>query len=200
MHRSIFLTACSLAILVPTAALIPAFAQSSKIVQSEIRLEPSPLLPPFHDQFGLVVAVSANGNTLAINAPTEDNGPISEVGAIFIFDRISNQRIQTARLFPNDGVDDEQLCTLGTSLSEDGNTVVAGPLIHSGAFNHEGAVYVFHRTNSAWVQQAELLSPTPGNNQLFGTWGVSISGDVIAAGDQGGLANGFTPGVDVFLG
>ena len=117
MHRSNHVTACSLTILF-TAALIPAFAQSSKIVQSEIRLEPSPLLPPFHDQFGLVVGVSANGNTLAINAATEDNGPISEVGAILIFDRISNQWIQTARLFPNDGVDDEQLGTLGTSLSE----------------------------------------------------------------------------------
>jgi hypothetical protein len=193
MHRSNQLTFCSLSI--PFASVT--FAQNSKIVQSEIRLEPTPILAPFHDQFGSVAAASANGNTLAISAPTHDNGSISEAGATYIFDRIDNRWVQTAVLFPNDAVDDEESSIL-IALSEDGNTLVAGDLIHNGAFNHEGSVYVFHRANGVWIQEAELIAPAPGLNQGFGSWGVGISGDTIVAGDQGGPANGFTPGVDVF--
>ncbi len=183
--------------LIVTATVHPVFGQSSKITQTEVRLEPVGPESIAHDQFGSVVAASANGNTLAIAGITTDDGAISEAGAIFIYDRVSNQWTQTARLVPADAVEDE---TLGfdMAISEDGNTVVAGPLIHDGLFHHEGAVYVFHRANGIWSQEAEFISPTPGNNQDFGSWGVAISGDTLAAGDQGNIANGFTPGVDVF--
>ena len=183
--------------LIVTATVHPVFGQSSKITQTEVRLEPVGPESIAHDQFGSVVAASANGNTLAVAGITTDDGAISEAGAIFIYDRVSNQWTQTARLFPADAVEDE---TLGfdMAISEDGNTVVAGPLIHDGLFHHEGAVYVFHRVNGTWIQEAELISPTPGNNQDFGSWGVGVSGDTLAAGDQGNITNGFTPGVDVF--
>jgi hypothetical protein len=144
-----------------------------------------------------VVAASANGKTLAVAGITTDEGAISEVGSIFIYDMVDNKWVQTAQLFPADGIEDE---TLGfdMAISADGNTLVAGPLIHNGVFFHEGAVYVFQRVNGSWSQQAELLSPTPGNNEAFGSWGVAISGDTLIAGDQGGPTNGFIPGVDVF--
>lgn len=146
--------------LLVAAIVNPAFGQSSNIAQTEVRLEPVGPEPIAHDQFGTVVAASANGNTFAIAGITTDNGPISETGAIFIYDRVDNQWVQTARLIPTDGEDDE---TLGFSMarSEDGNTVVAGPLIHDGIFHHEGAVYVFHRVNRTWVQEAELSHRLP---------------------------------------
>jgi hypothetical protein len=55
--------------------------------------------------------------------------------------------------------------------------------LHDGVFRNEGAIYVFHRVNGTWTQQAELVSPTPSINASFGTLGVGISGDTIAAGD-----------------
>jgi hypothetical protein len=190
-------TALLPAALLAGAALTPMLAQSSKIAQTEVRLEPTVTEPVAHDQFGTVVAASGNGKTLAISGITADDGTISEVGAVFIYDLIDNEWVQSARLFPGDGIEDE---TLGfdMAISADGNTVVAGPLIHNGVFFHEGAVYVFQRVNGTWSQEAELLSPTPGNSEAFGSWGVAISGDTLIAGDLGGPTNGFIPGVDVF--
>ncbi|HXB75568.1 MAG TPA: hypothetical protein VNY05_45465 [Candidatus Acidoferrales bacterium] len=165
-----------------TATLAPAFAQSSKIAQTEVRLEPAAPSPTAHDQFGFVTALSANGQTLAIGATTTDQGAISEDGAVLIFDRVQDQWVQTARLFPSDGTDDEQ-SAFNVAISEDGNTVLSAPLLHDGAFRNQGAIYVFHRVNGTWTQQAELVSPTPSSNASFGTLGVGISGDTIAAGD-----------------
>jgi hypothetical protein len=186
------------AFLISTAFLATAtHAQTSKIAQSEIRLEPAGAAPALHDQFGSVVAMSANGNTLAISGLTRDEGPISEVGAVFIYDRKQGQWTQTATLFPSDPEEDE-VFAFNVAISEDGNTVVATGLLHSGLLRNQGAVYVFERTNGTWMQRAELLSPTPGASALFGGWGIGISGNTIAAGDIGNAANGFVPGVDIF--
>jgi len=61
----VFTTALAVA-----ATLAPAFAQSSKIAQPEVRLEPAAPSPTAHDQFGFVTAMSANGQTSAIGATT----------------------------------------------------------------------------------------------------------------------------------
>jgi hypothetical protein len=170
------------ALTVVAATLTPAFAQSLKIALTEVRLEPATPSPTAHDQFGNVTALSANGQTLAIGATTTDQGAISEDGAVLIFDRVQDKWVQTARLFPSDGTDDEQ-SAFNVAISEDGNTVVSAPLLHDGVFRSQGAIYVFHRVNGTWTQQAELVSPTPSINATFGTFGVGISGDTIAAGD-----------------
>lgn len=197
MHRTNCLIVCNLSIVFAVAALAPVFAQSSKIAETEVRLEPSPLQPPFHDQFGTAVAASANGNTLAVSGITNDVGAVSEAGAIFIYDRVQGNWMQTARLTASDGQEDDSL-GITLAISEDGNTVVAGPIEHSLTFKNEGAVYVFHRVNGTWTQEAELRSPSPANQGGFGFWGVAISGDTIAAGDLGGPASNFYSGVDVF--
>jgi hypothetical protein len=157
-----------------------AFGQSPKIAQTEVRLEPAAPSPTAHDQFGNVTALSANGQTLAIGATTTDQGAISEDGAVLIFDLIQDEWVHTARLFPSDGTDDEQ-SAFNVAISEDGNTVLSIPLAHSGVFVEQGAIYVFHRVNGSWTQQAELLSPTPSRDATFGTFGIGISGDTIAA-------------------
>jgi hypothetical protein len=72
------------------------------------------------------------------------------------------------------------------------------PSLPSAFGQQAGAVYVFQRVNGAWTQQAEIASPTPVRNGSFGTFGIGISGNTIAVADLGGIANGFTPGVDVF--
>ena len=187
----------TLIILATVATLAPAFAQSLNIAQTEVRLEPVPLQPPFHDQFGTAVAASANGNTLAVSGITNDVGTVSEAGSIFIYDRVQGSWAQTARLTASDAQDDESL-GVTLAISEDGNTVVAGPIFLNLTFRNEGAVYVFHRVNGAWTQEAELRSPSPSNQGSFGFWGVAISGDTIAAGDLGGPANQFISGVDIF--
>ena len=197
MHSTNCSRARRLVLLFAVAAVAPLFAQTSPIAQTEIRLEPSPLQPPFHDQFGTAVAASANGNTLAVSGITNDAGTVSEAGAIFIYDRVQGNWAQTARLTAGDGKEDDSL-GITLAISEDGNTVVTGPVEHTLTFKNEGAVYVFHRVNGSWTQEAELRSPSPSNQGGFGFWGVAISGDTIAAGDLGGPASNFLSGVDIF--
>jgi FG-GAP repeat protein len=182
-------------------------AQSSRIQLSERILQPADETAE-HDSFGCAVAIS--GNTMAIGAFNGDGNEIG-AGAVYIFDKIGNDWVQTGKVFAADGQAEpvpsfrgdfrSDSFGLTVAISADGNTVIAGAPNHTGRITNAGAVYVFQRTNGGWSQQAELFSPLPNSQDHFGDapgfGGIGISGDIIAVADQG---NGFTlPGsVDIF--
>ncbi|HYM60746.1 MAG TPA: FG-GAP repeat protein [Thermoanaerobaculia bacterium] len=204
----------AVAVLVSTAAVGPAHAQSTGIQQSQRILQPSGETAE-HDSFGTGVAISGNGKTMIIGAFNADGNEVG-AGAAFIFDRIEDNWVQTAKLFAADGQaepvpsppfppNDFRTDAFGSTvaISEDGNTVIAGAPghKHKGLAADSGAVYVYQRVNGSWSQQAELFSPTPNSQDHFGEapdfGGVGISGNTIVVTDEG---NGFSsPGaVDVF--
>jgi hypothetical protein len=187
---------------VPVAALgvvlftSTALAQASKIAQSEVQLEPTGDTGE-NDEFGDAVAISANGNTLVI-AGEGANGPtVRDLGAVFVFERVSKAWKQTARLVANNAVNEDDFGA-AVAVSEDGNTIVVGADGQSGPVNRSGAIYVFQRLNGLWTQTAELFSPAPSVSSGFGFWGLAISGNTIAAGDIGGPANDFAGTVNIY--
>jgi hypothetical protein len=139
------------------------------------------------DNFGWTLALSTDGNTLAVGAPGEasaakdiggsqtDNS-VDQAGAVYVFARGSSGWTQQAYLkSANTQVGD----TFGESLalSANGNTLVAGaPLDNSASLNDSGAAYVFVRTGSTWATQATLRAPTPAGNAYFG-WASALSSD-----------------------
>ena len=178
-----------------------AHAQATKIQQSEQHLQPAGDTAE-HDTFGNAVAVS--GNTMIIGAQGAD-GNSFDTGAAYIFDRIGNTWVQTAKLFAADGKGPQTSINggadqFGVSVGISGDIAVVGAPSHShpGFTRNSGAVYVFQRANGSWIQQAELLSPTPSSQGTFGAQGLGISGNTIVAGDAGNPANFFTSAVDVF--
>jgi FG-GAP repeat protein len=179
------------------AVAIPTFAQSPRISQSEVRLEPAGDTGE-DDLFGGQVALS--GNTMVISGQGADSPTIPDSGAVFVFERAGNAWTQTARLMASDARTRDDFGS-AVAISEDGDTIIVtaeqqndpSPLI-----SRAGVVYVFQRVGGSWTQQAELTSPTPALNGTFGSMGIAISHDTIAIGDGGGFANGFTPGIDVF--
>src|SRR5205085_8881 len=128
---------------------------------------------------GNAIAVSGDGNTMAIGAPFESGGAKGingnqndhstyAAGAVYVFTRQGDA--------PGDG--DQFGYSL--ALSGDGNTLAVGAPTEDSAAKEingnqsddsalsAGAVYVFTRTGSAWAQQAYVKNANQDPGDLFG--------------------------------
>src|SRR2546428_5058642 len=141
------------------------------------------------------VALSGDGNTLAVGAPYESSGAkgingnqkdnsVYSAGAVYVFARKNNTWTQQAYMkASNPGQSDK--FGFVVSLSQDGNTLaVAAPGEASAAkgINADqndnsiplaGAVYVFTRTGTTWSQQAYIKASNtgePGVGDQFPEW------------------------------
>jgi hypothetical protein len=162
--------------------------------------------PGRSDLFGLSLALSRDGNTLAVAAPWEasaatgvngnqDDDSIPQAGAVYVFTRTGSTWSQHAYLKASntghkgdgDDVDGDQF-GFSLALSADGRTLAAGAIAEDSAATGvggvqtdnsaaaSGAVYVFARTGNAWAQQAYVKSRNGEAGDLFG-YGVSLSAD-----------------------
>ena len=161
------------------------------------------------DQFGMVVAVSGDGNTLAVGAPMEasaqpgvtpgapnesatpNNAP--SAGAVYVFARIAGVWTQQAYVkAPNPATFD--LFGGALALSGDGNTLAVGA---RGQGDSSGAAYVFSRTAGTWVQQAFVTASNAEPADMFGI-SLALSGDgntlAVGAYNEGSDLIGVTPG------
>ena len=149
-----------------------------------------------HDEFGGSVALSRDGNTLAIGARLEDSSATgingnqednssSNSGAVYVFNRKGAVWSQQAYVKPAkmDTSDDSDEFGKSVALSGDGNTLAVGAV---GQSSVGGTVYVFKRAGANWAQQAYLKSPMPADAGLFGvSVALNGSGDSLAAAARG---------------
>ena len=161
------------------------------------------------DQFGFAIALSADGNTLAVSAPFEDSAAagvngnqadnsVENSGAVYIFTRTGTSWSQQAYIkASNTGEKDEgDQFGYSISLSGDGNTLAVGVIGEDSSAtgingdqsdnkaNGSGAAYVFTRTGGAWSQQAYVKSSMTRPNVLFGySIGLSGNGDTLAVAE-----------------
>src|SRR6266568_4201281 len=166
------------------------------------------------DQFGISVALSSNGNTLAVSATGEDSaltgvtaGIVTEgtagnaapgAGAVYVFTRIGTAWTQEAYVkASNTGAGDQ--FGFSVALSSNGNTLAVGAIgedssaigiggsqTDSAATTNAGAVYVYTRSGTTWTQEAYVKASNTGALDLFG-FSVSLSGDgnILAVGAIG---------------
>jgi hypothetical protein len=155
------------------------------------------------DYFGSSVALSADGNTMAVAANWESSSAtgvngnqadnsIPQAGAVYIFTRAGGTWRQQAYLkASNTGeageAGDGDQFGFSLSLSDDGNTVAVGAIAedsnatgvngdqaNNGA-NSAGAVYVFARAGGTWSQQAYIKSSTPAAFSNGDLFGFSVA-------------------------
>lgn len=151
-----------------------------------------------YDKFGWELALSADGNTLAVAAFYEDSSAVGvdgnqlddsalESGAVYVFACTGNSWAQQAYVkASNTGAEDA--FGLGVALSGDGNTLavgaagedsnatgIGGDQADNSATN-SGAVYVFTRTGTTWVQQAFIKASNAETYDVFGT-AIALSAD-----------------------
>ncbi|WP_428261618.1 cadherin-like beta sandwich domain-containing protein [Haliangium sp.] len=148
------------------------------------------------DSFGYSVAVG--GDMLAVSAMREDSADAdnpddnstANSGAVYVFRRLASGWVQEAYLkASNAGADDQ----FGNSIALDGDLLAVGADREASADTgvdadqggdgapDSGAVYVFRRSGTSWVQEAYLKASNTGAGDHFGT-SVSLAGDFLAVG------------------
>ncbi|SHO54733.1 hypothetical protein [Vibrio quintilis] len=137
------------------------------------------------DYFGYNVALSSDGNTLAVGAPYEDNtGNVAYSGAVYLFSNSSGSWTQTAYLkAPNPGTGDG--FGYRVALSHDGSTLaVSAPYEgNTDATNDSGAVYLFGHSSGSWTQTAYLKASNTEADDGFGmSMALSSDGGTLAVG------------------
>jgi len=169
------------------------------------------------DMFGYAVALTGDGNILAVGAFDEDgssrtiNGPVDNgsngSGAAYVFTRAGGTWSQQAYIKPSNG---EQQDSFGVhvALNDDGSTLLVGSLDEDcdatgvnapgcdkdqGEDVSSGAAYIFVRSGTTWSQQAFLKASNTGFNDWFGSR-VALSADgniaVIGASLEDSAATG----------
>ncbi len=156
------------------------------------------------DQFGSVVRLSDDGDTLVVSAPYEDSSAngidgdhnddsMTDSGAVYVFTRTGSTWSQQAYIKPhNTGAGDR----FGERIDLDGSgdlLAVAAPLEDSSAtgidspvdddtLTNSGAVYLFRRTGNGWAQEAYIKAAPSANEWLGRSIGLSGDGGTLAIG------------------
>jgi hypothetical protein len=154
------------------------------------------------DSFGWTLALSRDGDTLAVGAPFEDSnatgvnkGAAAEAdnsaidsGAVYVFTKSGNGWTQAAYIKASNASAGSNFGE-SISLNGDGSTLVIGaPFADNAGANDTGALYVFSSTNGTWAEQAKLTINSA--NSYLG-WAVAVSGDgkTLAGGAPGDSTN-----------
>jgi cysteine-rich repeat protein len=160
------------------------------------------------DFFGYSLALSSDGNTLAVGAFGEDSATkgiegvqtdnaAANSGAVYVFTRTGSAWAQQAYIKASNT---EASDSFGQSvaLSGDGNTLAVGAVGESSAAkgiagsqtdntaSFAGAVYVFTRSGSAWGQQAYVKASNTSAASVFGhAVALNSDGNTLAVGAPG---------------
>jgi hypothetical protein len=173
-------------------------------------------MPGDGDQFGYSLALSGDGNTLAVGAISED-GAAQQVngnerddsqqsaGAVYVFTRTGASWTQQSYL-KGSHVQAGDMLGFAVALSFNGDTLVASAFDERGSgrtingprdntAGGAGALYVFARSDGAWSQQAYIKgSRTEATDQLGYVVAISDDGNTVAAG--AGDEDCLTPGIN----
>jgi hypothetical protein len=151
------------------------------------------------------VALSGDGNTLAVGAPNESSGAkgingnqndnsVYSSGAVYVFTRIQGEWAQQAYIKASNPGQGYKFGHF-VSLSQDGNTLAVSAYFEASAAKgingdqndksipQAGAVYVFTRSGANWSQQAYIKASNTGEAGV---------GDQLGDGDQFGFSIGLS--------
>ncbi|WP_445361818.1 histidine kinase [Microbulbifer sp. EKSA005] len=157
------------------------------------------------DIFGVSVAISADGHTLAvgaireqsdavgINGDQDNDDGIGPAGAVYVFVRVDNRWVQEAYIKASNNNRGNFFGVV--ALSGDGNTLAVGAPSESSnttGINGDqgntdatssGAVYVFTRIDGSWTQDAYIKASNTGSFDSFGrSLSLSDDGRLLAVG------------------
>ncbi len=131
------------------------------------------------DGFGTSVALSGDGNTLAVGAPGED-GSASDSGAVYVFTRSGGSWSQPGSPIKATSPAANDRFGSAVALSNDGNTLAVGA---PGRNVDAGSAYVFVRSGTSWTEEDNLTASNAGAGDEFGaSVALSNDGNTLAVG------------------
>src|SRR5437899_499998 len=168
------------------------------------------------DQFGGAVALSGDGNTLAVGAVNEGGAgkgvnpvtkgaaKVTNSAAVYIYTRTAASWKQQAYLKASNAGEGYQFGS-ALSLTNDGNLLAVGSIgeassaigvngnQNDASMPGAGAVYIFARNGANWSQQAYVKSSNTGGPVVGYQFGYSVSlssdGSTLAAGQTSDPSN-----------
>jgi len=181
----------------PGAGGVSVFARTGTAWSPQAYLKPSNT--GAGDNFGFAVAIA--GDTIVVGAPLEDSAATgvdgdqsdntaADAGAAYVFVRNGTTWTQQAYLKASNS---DAGANFGFAVAIVGDTIVIGAPTEAGASSGvngdqrgsgapgSGAVYVFNRVGTTWVQSAYLKASNNRADIFFGG-AVAISGTTIAVG------------------
>lgn len=150
------------------------------------------------DEFGSALAISADGQTVAIAAPGEDGRSEQDAadnqqinaGAVYLFHYLNHQWQQTTRLKADPaGLMDN--FGSAVSLNADGHVLAVGAdredsQINNVYHSNSGAVYLFERQDQHWALASKMQSRHVDARDNFGAAvGLNADGNLLAVGAPG---------------
>jgi len=126
-----------------------------------------------YEKFGSSVAVSGDGETVAVGAALGGGG---NEGSAYIFTRSGSTWTQQQKVTAGARAENNADFGYDIDLSEDGDTCIVGSRAEDLSNSDEGAAYVFTRSGSTWTQQQVLEASDAQSGDNFG-YAVSISSD-----------------------
>jgi hypothetical protein len=136
--------------------------------------------PDEEDWFGYSVAIS--GATAAVSIPFEDQSDDDNKGAVFIYERSGSTWNRVALLTTSDGIAGDKI---GISLSLEGDVLAIGaPYADVGGVHNQGAVYIYVKPGSGWVDMTETAKMTASDgaeDDWFGN-SVALQGEWLVVG------------------
>lgn len=143
------------------------------------------------DQFGESVALSADGDIIAVGAPYNSGGGTNS-GHVRIFENINGAWTQVGNAINGDVAWDESGRSI--ALSSDGSIVAIGSRRHNGNGTDSGQVRVFENIDGTWTLLGEaILGPQP-NDGLGVSISLSSDGNILAVGANQIMTSGESPG------
>ena len=129
-----------------------------------------------NEEFGISVALSADGNTALIGADKEDTSPNTNNGATYVFTRSGSTWTQQQKLLASDAASNDNFGK-SVALSADGDTALISAENEDTSPNtNNGAVYIFTRSGTTWTEQQKLLASDAAGGDGFGD-SVALSAD-----------------------
>lgn len=145
------------------------------------------------DTFGGTIALEQS--TCVIGATSEFPNGIAAAGAVYVFERVGTQWIETQKLVATPAIAN---ATFGWSMALDGNRLLVGARGENSPSSNAGAVYVFERVGGVWSQTARLVASDPAPFDFFGQ-SLAVHGDTAMVGSTSdGPAGGSQGAVYVF--
>ncbi len=105
-------------------------------------------------------------NRIIVGSYGNHNPNAENSGAAYIFDKINDSWIQTAKLVPDDILGGDRF---GYSVSIFQDRVLIGSPYSGVINNRHGAAYLFQLSNNQWAQEKKLIASDPQENVRFGS-------------------------------
>jgi len=148
------------------------------------------------DLSGHSVAISANGNIVAIGAIENSDGG-SRSGHVRVYENVDGTWTQIGEDIEGENFQD--ISATSISLSNDGSIIAIGAPRSDGTANNSGHVRVFENSGGSWIQIGQDIDGVQEQGRLGNSVALNGEGNIIAIGASQNDENGTNTGkVKVF--